>query len=86
MIATGLPIFTKTEILYRDRLRITICETEEKETSTSFIIKLFHIFIVEGIKESLVEDSLQKGIIISLPFLNGYTAVLCIVGGINVQR
>jgi hypothetical protein len=28
---------------------------------------------VEGIKESLVEDSLQKGKIISFPFLNGYT-------------
>ena len=33
-IVTGLPIFTKTEIVYRDRLGITICETEEKETST----------------------------------------------------
>jgi hypothetical protein len=35
-IVTGLPIFTKTEIVYRDRLGITICETEEKETSTFF--------------------------------------------------
>ena len=33
-IVTGLPIFTKTQILYRDRLGIIICETEEKETST----------------------------------------------------
>jgi trimethylamine:corrinoid methyltransferase-like protein len=32
---------------------------------------------VEGINESLVEDSLQKGKIISLPFLHGYTDVLC---------
>jgi hypothetical protein len=36
---------------------------------------------VEGIKESLVEDGLQKGKIISFPFLNGYTDVLCIMGG-----
>ena len=50
------------------------------------LFKLFHIFIVERIKESLVEDSLQKGRIISFQFLNGYTDVLCIVGGINVQR
>jgi hypothetical protein len=28
------------------------------------LFKLFHIFIVEGIKESLVEDNLQKGKII----------------------
>jgi hypothetical protein len=47
------------------------------------LFKLFHIFIVEGIKESLVEDSLQKGKIISFPFLNGYTDVRCMVGGIN---
>jgi hypothetical protein len=33
-IVTGLLTFTKTEILYRDRLGIIICETEEKETST----------------------------------------------------
>ena len=33
-IVTGLPIFTKTEILYINRLGITICETEEKEAST----------------------------------------------------
>jgi hypothetical protein len=26
------------------------------------------------------------GMIISLPFLNGYTVVLCIVGGITLQR
>ena len=26
------------------------------------LFKLFHIFIVEGIKESVVEDSLQKGL------------------------
>jgi len=32
---------------------------------------------VEGIKESLVEESLQKGKMISFPFLNGYTEVLC---------
>jgi hypothetical protein len=32
-------------------------------------------------KESLVEDSLQKGKIISFPFLNGYTDVRCMVGG-----
>jgi hypothetical protein len=44
------------------------------------LFKLFHIFIVEGIKESLVEDSLQKGKTISFPFLNGYTDVLCVVG------
>ena len=31
------------------------------------LFKLFHIFIVEGIKESLIEDSLQKGKIISFP-------------------
>jgi hypothetical protein len=37
------------------------------------------------LKESLVEDSLQKGRI-SFPFLNGYTDVRCMVGGINVQR
>ena len=36
--------------------------------------------------KSLVEDSLQKGKIISLTFHNGYTDVLSIVGGINVQR
>ena len=45
------------------------------------LFKLFHIVIVEGIKESLVEDSLQKGKIISFQFFNGYTDVLCIVGG-----
>jgi hypothetical protein len=45
-----------------------------------------NIFIVEGIKESLVEDSQQKGKIISFPFLNRYTDILCMVGGINVQR
>jgi hypothetical protein len=44
------------------------------------LFKLFHIFIVEGIKESLVEDSLQKGKTISFPFLNGYTDVHCVVG------
>jgi hypothetical protein len=32
---------------------------------------------VEGINESLIEDNLQKGKIISFPFLNGYTEVLC---------
>ena len=38
-IVTGLPIFTKTEILYRETgLGIIICVTEEKETSTFFII------------------------------------------------
>jgi hypothetical protein len=46
----------------------------------------YNFLIVEWIKESLVEDSLQEGKIISFPFLNGYTDVLCIVGGINVQR
>jgi hypothetical protein len=46
--------------------------------------KLFHIFIVEEIKESLVEDSLQKGKIISFPFLKEYTDVLCMVGAINM--
>jgi hypothetical protein len=50
------------------------------------LFKLFHIFIVEGIKESLVEDSLQKGKIISFQFRSGYTDVLCVVGGINGQR
>jgi hypothetical protein len=35
---------------------------------------------VEEINESLVEDSLQKGKIISFPFLKGYIDVLCIVG------
>ena len=50
------------------------------------LFKLFHIFIVEGIKESLVEDNLQKGKIISFPFLNGYTELLCMAGGIKVQR
>ena len=38
---------------------------------------------MEGIKELLVEDNLQKGKIISFPFLNGYTEVLCMVGGIR---
>jgi hypothetical protein len=47
---------------------------------------LYHIFIVEEIKESLVEDSLQKGKIISFPFLKGYTDVLCIVGAVNNQN
>jgi hypothetical protein len=50
------------------------------------LFKLFQIFIVEGIKESLVEDSLQKGKIKTFPFLNGYTDVRCMVEGINVQR
>jgi hypothetical protein len=40
------------------------------------LFKLFHIVIVEGMKESLVEDSLQKVKMISFPFLNGYTGVL----------
>jgi hypothetical protein len=48
--------------------------------------KLFHIFIVEEIKESLVEDSLQKGKIISFPFIKGYTDALSMVGAINIQR
>jgi hypothetical protein len=38
---------------------------------------------VEGIKESLAEDSLQKGKIISFPFLNGYTDVRCMVGALD---
>jgi hypothetical protein len=43
--------------------------------------RLIPIFTkMEGIKESLVEDSLQKGKTISFPFLNGYTDVLCVVG------
>jgi hypothetical protein len=48
------------------------------QARTILIFKLFHIFIVEGIKESLVEDSLQKGKIIAFPFLNGYIDVLVI--------
>jgi hypothetical protein len=39
-IVTGLPIFTKTEILCIDRLGITICETEEKEAGS------FNFFII----------------------------------------
>jgi hypothetical protein len=40
------------------------------------LFKLFHIFIVEGIKESLAEDSLQKGKIISFPFLKKLKIIL----------
>ena len=36
---------------------------------------------MEGIKESLVEDSLKKGRIIELPFLDEYTDVLCLMEG-----
>ena len=39
-----------------------------------------------GIYDSLVRDSLQKGTMISLPFRSGYIVVLCILGGISLQR
>ena len=43
------------------------------------LFKLFHVFIVERIKESLLEDSLQKGKI-AFSFLNVCTDVPCIQG------
>ena len=47
---------------------------------------LFHSFIVEGIYDEFVSDSLQKGTMISEPFLRGYDVILCIVGGIRLPR
>jgi hypothetical protein len=40
---------------------------DKVSTFRILLFKLFHIFIVEEIKDSLVEDSLQKGKLISFP-------------------
>lgn len=49
-------------------------------------LRLYHSRIVEGMKDSWVNESLQKGYIISFPLRKGQTAVLWIVGGIKLQR
>jgi hypothetical protein len=77
----GTDWFSVSSIFFNSDLNF-----DKVSTFRILLFKLFYIFIVEGIKESLVEDSLQKGKIISFPFLNGYTDVRCMVGGINVER
>jgi hypothetical protein len=71
----GTEWFSVSSIFFNSDLNF-----DKVSTYRILIFKLFHIYIVEGIKESLAEDSLQKGKIISFPFLNGYTDVLCMVG------
>ena len=75
VISLGTEWFSVSSIFFNSDLNF-----DKVSTYRILIFKLFHIYIVEGIKESLAEDSLQKGKIISFPFLNGYTDVLCMVG------
>lgn len=51
----------------------------KESTFLTELSKLIHVLLAEGIKESVLRDNLQLGIIISLPFLNGYTVVHCLV-------
>jgi hypothetical protein len=68
---------------------MNIILTHLKSSALFLNYDLFRVGIVADtsvIKESLVEESLQKGKIISFPFLKGYTDVLCVMGAINIQR